>query len=112
MNEKLARTKMKVEDFTKKHKKELIIAGGLVLSGAVGWKLSERRFKEAVFLDEDIKELILDAEEYGSYGMFTAQINDECKGLFPEQLGELGKNMLEVGCSKDRLVTHVVAFVK
>ena len=55
MKKRVKKVKARVEYFAKKHKKELIIGGCMIASGVVGWKLSERRFKEAVFLTTELQ---------------------------------------------------------
>lgn len=107
------KVKARVEYFAKKHKKELIIGGCMVATGVVGWKLSERRFKEAVFLDDRITDLLIDAQEYGSETFYIAGVDPDYIGApVADYFGEFSKDMLEGGVPKDSVVTHIVGFIK
>lgn len=113
MKKRVKKVKTRVEDFAKKHKKELIIGGCVVASGVFGWKLSERRFRDAVFLDDEITELLFDAQEYGSKAYYIAGVDSGYIGApVADYFGEFSKDMVESGVPKDSYVTHILGFIK
>lgn len=96
---------IKTKEFAKEHKKELIIGAVVFGAGVVGYKLGCRKFKDAVFLDEHIDCLLSTTENFTGYDLYTGICD---KALKPEELGELGKAIVEKG-GENGAFTHFIA---
>lgn len=103
-----AKEKMvKVKTFVREHKKGLTIAGGMVLTGVVGYKVgNEKRFKR-IYNDPVSAKMAIDIMNFEAIDSY---MGIEDIGLKPSELGKLGESITRSGATEDLAFTHFVAF--
>lgn len=105
--------KQKVKEFVIEHKKELAVTGLMVLSGMVGYKMGYKGAlkHEVVVTNSVVKRCLRDASDVynnriAAFGGWTMD------GIKPEELGELGKKMLDLEVDNNVNFTHFIAIGK
>lgn len=106
-------TKKDVKKFVKEHKNELTIAGVGILGAVLGYGLcSKVRIGDCyVVHHEGMNRLLRDATKvYNNRGCVYTAVTDV--PFKPEELGELGKDMLTLVKDDDVGFTHFIAIAK
>ena len=105
----------KVKEFVKKHKDEIKFWSGIALivggSGFIGYYAGRNTFRpnEIRVNNEVITNVFNDIQNGTRVGVFGGIAKT---GVTPDQLGELGKIMVDSGVPNTRAFTHFVAISK